>query len=122
MEMQDKAKPAPLPLDPTHVLMLPNTSDSLLHFKKKNKYFLHFEKVAENLKWPKEHWALLLLSVVIGTAREIYARLFLEQNSDYDKVVRDRLFTNCGCHSNQSFPYSYYNRDVNIFLIQSVLP
>ena len=34
----------------------------------------------------------------------------------------DRLIPNCGCHSNQSFPYSYYNRDVNNFLISSVLP
>ena len=24
--------------------------------KEVDKYFLHFEKVAENLKWPKEHW------------------------------------------------------------------
>ena len=25
-----------------------------------DKYFLHFEKVAESLKWPKEYWAMLL--------------------------------------------------------------
>ena len=48
--------------------------------------FLHFEKVAENLKWPREHWTLLLQSVVIGKAREIYTQLSLEQSSDYDKV------------------------------------
>ena len=24
--------------------------------KEVDKYFLHFEKVAENLNWPKEHW------------------------------------------------------------------
>ena len=36
----------------------------------------------------------------------------------------DRLIPNCGCHSNQSFPYtcSYYNRDVNDIRIPSVLP
>ena len=28
--------------------------------KEVDKYFLHVEKVAENLKWPKEHWTLLL--------------------------------------------------------------
>ena len=28
--------------------------------KEVDKYFLHFEKVAENLKWPKELWTLLL--------------------------------------------------------------
>ena len=38
--------------------------------KEVDKYFLHFEKVAENLKWPKEHWTLLLQSVIIGKARE----------------------------------------------------
>ena len=42
--------------------------------------------MAENLKWPKEHWTLLLQSVVIGKAREIYTQLSLEQSSDYDKV------------------------------------
>ena len=51
-----------------------------------DKYFLHFEKVAENLKWPKEHWTLLLQSVVIGKAREIYTQLPLDQSSDYDTV------------------------------------
>ena len=42
--------------------------------------------MAENLKWPKEHWTLLLQSVVIGKAREIYTQLSHEQSSDYDKV------------------------------------
>ena len=54
--------------------------------KEVDKYFLHFEKVAENLKWPKEHWTLLLQSIVIGKARGIYTQLSLEQSSDYDKV------------------------------------
>ena len=54
--------------------------------KEVDKYFLHFEKVAENLKWPREHWTLLLQSVVIGKAREIYTQLSLEQSSDYDTI------------------------------------
>ena len=54
--------------------------------KEVDKYFLHFEKVAENLKWPKEHWTLLLQSVIIGKAREIYTRLTVEQSSSYDTV------------------------------------
>ena len=39
-------------------------------FKKKKltNNFFHFEKVAEKLKWPKEHWPLLLQSVMIGKA------------------------------------------------------
>ena len=48
--------------------------------------FSHFEKVAENLKWPKEHWTLLLQSVIIGKAREIYTQLTVEQSSSYDTV------------------------------------
>ena len=51
-----------------------------------DKYLLHFEKVAENLKWPKEHWTLLLQSVIIGKAREIYTQLTVEQSSSYDTV------------------------------------
>ena len=39
--------------------------------KEVDKYFLHFEKIAENLNWPKEHWTLLLQSVLIGKAREL---------------------------------------------------
>ena len=42
--------------------------------------------MAENLKWPKAHWTLLLQSVVIGKACEIYTQLSLEQSSVYDKV------------------------------------
>ena len=49
--------------------------------KEVDKYFLHFEKVAENLKWPKEHWTLLLQSVIIGKAREIYTQLTVQQSS-----------------------------------------
>ena len=54
--------------------------------KEVDKYFLHFEKVAENLKWPKEHWTLLLQSVTIGKAREIYTQLTVQQSSSYDTV------------------------------------
>ena len=86
LEMQDKVKPKPLELgshfDVTkHIRLVPPFQE-----KEVDKYFLHFEKVAENLKWPKEHWTLLLQSVVIGKAREIYTQLSLEQSSDYDKV------------------------------------
>ena len=86
IEMQDKAKTKPLDLgthfDVTkHIRLVPPFQE-----KEVDKYFLHFEKVAENLKWPREHWTLLLQSVVIGKAREIYTQLSLEQSSDYDKV------------------------------------
>ena len=51
--------------------------------KEVDKYFLHFEKVAENLNWPIEHWTLLLQSVLIGKAREIYIQLSVEQSHHY---------------------------------------
>ena len=88
LELQDKIKPKTLPLDTSktfdvtkHIRLVPPFQE-----KEVDKYFLHFEKVAENLKWPKEHWTLLLQSVVIGKAREIYTQLSLEQSSNYDKV------------------------------------
>ena len=88
IELHDKSKPKSLPLDTSktfdvtkHIRLVPPFQE-----KEVDKYFLHFEKVAENLKWPKEHWTLLLQSVVIGKAREIYTQLSLEQSSNYDKV------------------------------------
>ena len=54
--------------------------------KEVDKYFLHFEKVAENLNWPKEHWTLLSQSVLIGKAREIYIQLGVEQSHHYETV------------------------------------
>ena len=87
-ELEGKSKSKPLPLDSgksfdvtKHIRLVPPFQE-----KEVDKYFLHFEKVAENLKWPREHWTLLLQSVVIGKAREIYTQLSLEQSSDYDKV------------------------------------
>ena len=88
LELEGKSKSKPLLLDSgksfdvtKHIRLVPPFQE-----KEVDKYFLHFEKVAENLKWPREHWTLLLQSVVIGKAREIYTQLSLEQSSDYDKV------------------------------------
>ena len=51
-----------------------------------DKYFLHFEKVAQNLEWPKKHWPKSLQSVLVGKAREIYTQLSVEQALDCDSV------------------------------------
>lgn len=51
-----------------------------------DRYFLHFEKVAHNLKWPKESWTLLLQSVLKGRAQEVYSALSIEQSTDYEIV------------------------------------
>ena len=59
-------------------------------FKEKevDKYFLHFEKIANSLKWPKESWTLLLQSVFIGKGREIYSSPAIEQCQSYDAVKK----------------------------------
>ena len=81
-----------------------------------DKYFLHFEKIAENLKWPKEYWCMLLQSVFVGKAREIYSQLSVTQASDYD-LVKDLIlkgyelvpeayrqkFRNCQKETNQTY-------------------
>ena len=54
--------------------------------KEVDKYFAHFEKVADSLNWPKESWVLLLQSVLIGKAQEIYGSLSVEQSSNYEHV------------------------------------
>ena len=55
---------------------------------KELEYFLHFEKIGNSLKWPKESWTLLLQSVFIGKAREIYSSLSIEQCHDNDVVKK----------------------------------
>ena len=74
--------------DTKHIRLVPPFQE-----KEVDKYFLYFGKVAENLKWQKEHWTLLLQSVAIGKACEIYTQLSLEQSSDYDKVISLRLMS-----------------------------
>ena len=54
--------------------------------KEVNKYFAHFEKVDDSLNLPKESWVLLLQSVLVGKAQEIYDSLSVEQSSNYEHV------------------------------------
>ena len=54
--------------------------------KEVDKYFAHFEQVADSLNWPKESWVLLLQSVLVGKAQEIYVSLSVEQSSNYEHV------------------------------------
>jgi len=55
-----------------------------------DKYFLHFEKIADSLKWPKEHWTTLLQTVFIGKAREIYSSLSVDQSNNYE-IVKESI-------------------------------
>ena len=54
--------------------------------KEVDKYFLHYEKIATSLGWPRDTWTLLLQSVLTGKAREVYSALSVEQSSQYDAV------------------------------------
>ena len=54
--------------------------------KEVDQYFLHFEKVATNLKWPKDKWTLLLQSVLVGKAREVFSAMTVQESTDYDKL------------------------------------
>ena len=51
-------------------------------------YFLHFEKIATSLKWPKDMWTMLLQSVLTGKARQVFSSLSLEQSCDYQLVKK----------------------------------
>ena len=61
-ELNDKSKSKFLPLATSTVFDVTKHFRLVPPFQEKevDKYFLHFEKVAENLKWPREHWTLLL--------------------------------------------------------------
>ena len=54
--------------------------------KELDKYFVHFEKIANSLEWPQEVWTLLLQSVLTGKAREIYSALPVEKSAQYKEV------------------------------------
>ena len=54
--------------------------------KEVDKYFAHFEKVADSLNWPKESLVLLLQNVLVGKAQKIYGSLSGEQSSNYEHV------------------------------------
>ena len=84
LEMQDNSgtRDSSVKFDPTrHVKLVPSFQE-----KEVDKFFAHFEKVAKSLDWPKEVWTLLLQSVLIGKAQEVYSALPIEQSTDYDKV------------------------------------
>ena len=52
------------------------------------KFFVTFEKVASQLKWPKEQWAIMLQVVLIGKAQIAYSALSADDSSDYEKVKK----------------------------------
>ena len=49
-------------------------------------YFFSFEKIAKRLEWPEKFWTVLLQSIFIGKAQEVFAVLSEDQSSDYATV------------------------------------
>ena len=98
LRMRELETPAPRressPVE--HPLTRPASFDVSKHIKlvppfqerEVDKYFLHFEKIATSLEWPREVWMLLLQSVLVGKAREIYSAMSLEQSSQYEVVKK----------------------------------
>ena len=56
-----------------------------------DKFFLHFEKVDTTLHWPLESCTMLLQSVLVGKAREVYSALSVEQSANYEVITREIL-------------------------------
>ena len=51
-----------------------------------DEYFVHFERTALNLGWPRECWSMLLQTVLTGKAQKAYATLPAENCADYELV------------------------------------
>ena len=51
-----------------------------------DKHFVPFEKIATSLEWPREVWTILLQSVLVRKAGEIYSALPVDRSAHYDKV------------------------------------
>ena len=49
-----------------------------------DKYFQHFERVAQNLRWPTDQWPLLLQSVLKGKVQEAYTALPISECVAYN--------------------------------------
>lgn len=62
-------------------------------FTETDKYFLHFKKVAQSLKWPEDVWTLLLQSGLVEKARAVYSALSVEESSRYETVKMSILKT-----------------------------
>ena len=69
-----------------YVKLIPPFQEDNVH-----KFFNHFEKLAVQLEWPEDKWSLLVQSVFIGKAQQIYSVLSIEESSDYD-VVKKAVF------------------------------
>ncbi|KAG1666925.1 hypothetical protein GQR58_018668 [Nymphon striatum] len=73
-----------------------------------DKYFQHFEKVASSLLWPRQHWPLMLQSVIKGKAQQIYSALSTDDASNYS-IVKEAILK-----SYELVPEAYRQRFRNL--------
>uniref|UniRef100_UPI00358E6DB6 uncharacterized protein n=2 Tax=Myxine glutinosa TaxID=7769 RepID=UPI00358E6DB6 len=66
-----------------HVRLVPPLNE-----KEVAKFFLHFDKVAQMLKWPVGSWTMLVQSVLVGKAQDIYSALPIDQCADNYEIVK----------------------------------
>ena len=124
-----ESRPAPIPPTPStatltgfdvskHIRLVPPFQE-----KEVDKYFVHFEKIANSLEWPQEVWTLLLQSVLTGKAREIYSALSVEKSAQYKEVRQAILkayelvpeayhqkFRNCVKQESQTYVEALFDR------------
>ncbi|KAK9504887.1 hypothetical protein O3M35_009058 [Rhynocoris fuscipes] len=95
-----------------HIKLVPKFRESEV-----DKYFLQFERVAQNFGWPRDVWTVLLQSVLTGKAGDIYAQLSFDESKDYNYVKQlilkayecvpekyRQLFRKRKKNSNESYP------------------
>ena len=64
--------------------------------------FQHFDRVAQNLRWPTDQWPLLLQSVLKGKAQETCTALPISECVDYNCVknaILKAYVLSCGTRS-----------------------
>ena len=61
-------------------------------FSEKNveQYFDSFEKMAKQVQWPEDKWAIILQSVLTGRAQDVYTAMSVEDSENYYHV-KDRI-------------------------------
>ena len=68
-----------------HIKLLPKFDEKYV-----DQFFVQFEKLAEQCKWPTDSWVLLIQTAFIGRAQVVYASLDKEE-SDYEVIKSEIL-------------------------------
>ncbi|KAJ8048081.1 hypothetical protein HOLleu_00253 [Holothuria leucospilota] len=83
MQREKEAREHEFRMKQLHVKFVPKFQEDNVE-----KFFNHFEKLGEQLKWPRDKWSILIQSNFTGKAQEVYSALSIEDSMDYDKVKK----------------------------------